>query len=433
MNKLYLLLLLCCGFTTANAQNLPEKPHILISSDIGGTDPDDNQSMTHLFMYSNLFHIEGLVSSPSFGNGSKTEILRMIDVYEKDYPLLRSHRQELASPEYLRSICKQGRHGSAPLSGYDCPTEGSDWIVRCAKNHSDSPLWILVWGGLEDLAQALHDAPDISSHIRVYWIGGPNKKWCVNSYAYIASHFPHLWFIENNASYRGLISDSKNADEYNAGYYDKNIKGAGNLGADFIRYYKGVVKMGDTPSLLYMMNGNPNDPESDSWGGSFEKISHSPRIIFDRNTTVCDSVPVYSVLEFIVKGPKTNIPTDSACITLTVDKQEWKGFYIGKGRYMVRYCPKAPAKLDYTIRSDIKGFKLRQGTFVVYNKWPGNVSKSDFVLGKDWYSDKTDQTLFEKGWQGAKTISRWRNQVLDDWAGRWNWLKSPDMTVPTKH
>ena len=63
MNKLYLLLLLCCGFTTANAQNLPEKPHILISSDIGGTDPDDNQSMTHLFMYSNLFHIEGLVSS----------------------------------------------------------------------------------------------------------------------------------------------------------------------------------------------------------------------------------------------------------------------------------------------------------------------------------------------------------------------------------
>ena len=60
---------------------------ILISGDIGGTDPDDNQSMTHLLMYSDLFDLEGLVSSASFGSGSKEEILRMIDVYEKDFPV----------------------------------------------------------------------------------------------------------------------------------------------------------------------------------------------------------------------------------------------------------------------------------------------------------------------------------------------------------
>ena len=28
------------------------KPRILISTDIGGTDPDDNQSMAHFLMYS---------------------------------------------------------------------------------------------------------------------------------------------------------------------------------------------------------------------------------------------------------------------------------------------------------------------------------------------------------------------------------------------
>ncbi|MBD5332900.1 MAG: DUF1593 domain-containing protein [Bacteroides sp.] len=67
-----------------------EKPRILISTDIGGTDPDDNQSMIHLLMYANEFDIEGLVSSPSFGEGSKNEILKMIGLYENDLPRLSS-------------------------------------------------------------------------------------------------------------------------------------------------------------------------------------------------------------------------------------------------------------------------------------------------------------------------------------------------------
>ncbi len=41
--------------------------------------------MTHLLMYGNRFTIEGLVSSPSYGNGSKEEILRMS--YQVTIPL----------------------------------------------------------------------------------------------------------------------------------------------------------------------------------------------------------------------------------------------------------------------------------------------------------------------------------------------------------
>ena len=70
-------------------EKVPQRPRILISTDIGGTDPDDNQSMIHYLMYSDLFEIEGLVSSPSFGEGSKEEIIRMIDLYEQDYPKLK--------------------------------------------------------------------------------------------------------------------------------------------------------------------------------------------------------------------------------------------------------------------------------------------------------------------------------------------------------
>jgi hypothetical protein len=53
---------------------VPVKPRILISTDIGGTDPDDNQSMTHFLMYSYMFEIEGLISSPSYGHGTKAGI-----------------------------------------------------------------------------------------------------------------------------------------------------------------------------------------------------------------------------------------------------------------------------------------------------------------------------------------------------------------------
>ena len=60
-------------------------------------------------------------------------------------------------------------------------------------------------GRLDDIAQALHDAPEIQNKIKVYWIGGPNKKWSANSYAYIVSNFPDLWFIEVNSSYYGFF------------------------------------------------------------------------------------------------------------------------------------------------------------------------------------------------------------------------------------
>jgi hypothetical protein len=31
--------------------------------------------------------------------------------------------------------------------------------------------------------------------------------------------------------------------------------------------------MGDTPSLLYMMDGNPSNPMRENWGGSYVKFN----------------------------------------------------------------------------------------------------------------------------------------------------------------
>lgn len=111
----------CCDCQKAKTQ----KPRVLISTDIGGTDPDDNQSMIHLMMYSDMFQLEGLISSPSFGNGSKKEILRMIDLYAQDYPKLKQHNDKLTSPDNLRKLCKQGRRGLMDYKGYAEATDYS--------------------------------------------------------------------------------------------------------------------------------------------------------------------------------------------------------------------------------------------------------------------------------------------------------------------
>ena len=38
-------------------------------------------------------------------------------------------------------------------------TEGSEWINHCARRDDPRPLHDLVWGGIEDLAQALQIRP----------------------------------------------------------------------------------------------------------------------------------------------------------------------------------------------------------------------------------------------------------------------------------
>lgn len=399
------------------------KPRVLISSDIGGTDPDDFQSMIHLLMYADQFKIEGLVSSP-FGKGRKEDFLRMIDLYEKDLPQLKKHSKEFPAANALRKVCKQGAIPEAPYKGFSTSTEGSNWIITCGRKKAKQPLWVLVWGGIEDLAQALHDAPDIKKNIRVYWIGGPNKKWSINAYSYIAQNHPDLWMIESNATYRGWFMDAGSPKEISsAAYYDNCIKAGGAMGKDFINYYKGEIKMGDTPSLAFLLNGNPDDPTAESWGGSYTPINRSSRVIFNGNSSDRDTVPVYSVLEWRFKGPELSIPQDSACFVFETGGQKWPGFYIGQGIYAVRYSSKKPETGTYNTTSNIAALNGQVGKYVSINPWPGKPGNDDYKLGKNWFGDRPDNDLFLGEQQGAKTISIHRQAYLTDWAKRWDWLK----------
>ena len=163
--RIYILLL---GLITASIGECraQSRPRVIVSTDIGGTDDDDFQSMIHYLMYADRFQTEGLISSPH-GKGRKEDILYILDLYEQDYPKLKAHSRDFPTPNSLRAVTKQGVEERAPLKGWGDPSEGSQWIVESARRESQDPLWVLVWGGLEDIAQALHDGPDIADKLRV--------------------------------------------------------------------------------------------------------------------------------------------------------------------------------------------------------------------------------------------------------------------------
>ncbi|MEQ8881476.1 MAG: DUF1593 domain-containing protein [Cyclobacteriaceae bacterium] len=416
-------LLVWMAYSCQQAIESKVKPRIIVSTDIGGTDPDDFQSMIHLLMYADLFQIEGLVST-SFKTGTTRDILDMIALYEKDLDKLRKYAPDLPDPNDLRAVCKQGAKTGAPYKGYQTPTAGSDWIIKCAKRNSEQPLWVLVWGGIEDVAQALHDAPEIEKNIRVYWIGGPNKKWGPNAYAYIVENHPNLWMIESNATYRGwFLDDESPKDITNKGYFENHIKGRGSMGVDFQKRYGGHIKMGDTPSLAYLMNGDPDDPTTESWGGEYVPIRHSSRSIFEYNTTTADTVKAYGIQEWRFKGPEISIPEDSSCFTITIAGQLWPGYYLGNGLYGVRYSSKRPETGSYVTASSIPELDGQKGQYVSIAPWPGEKDEDDYKLGNNWYGDRPEPELFFGIQQGARTISKHRAAFLMDWAKRWEWLK----------
>lgn len=245
---------------------------VIIASDIGGADADDYQSMVHYLLYADLFDTEGLISSPPL-TGRKQHILDVIDAYETDYPNLRSHSSRFPTADELRAVTKQGAIDPAPSAGYGSPTEGSQWIVQQARRSDSRPLYILVWGSITDVAQAVHDDPGIKSKLRIYSVGSWNTEQDRAARNYLYNNHPDLWWIETDQTFRGMyVGGNQSGDLGNVSFIEQHVKGHGALGA-FIYSTKRDLKAGDTPSVLYLLTGDPSDPEGESWGGSFVRTS----------------------------------------------------------------------------------------------------------------------------------------------------------------
>lgn len=386
------------------------RQRVLVSTDIGGSDPDDFQSMVHFLVYSDLFDVEGLVSSP-WGPGRKRDILEVIDQYEADYPNLRTWSDRYPSPDDLRSITKQGETEFAVGAGYNRPTEGSNWIIECARRDEPRLLYVLVWGTIEDVAQALHDDPSIKKKLRVYFIAGPNKKWSPAAYNYIEQNHPDLWIIENNSTYRGWFEGGdQSGDLGNRSFVKTHIRGRGALGDYFMGHLGGVIKMGDTPSVTYMM-GTPENPSQPGWGGRFVRAWERPKRVFDRLTTFDDELETFGLLELVLPGPK------GAAASLLVDGQEFPAASEGPSGYRFRFVPKATKRWSYQTKSTAAELDGLEGAFTSVDPLPDAASRPS-ARHPHWWTDDPDRAFAEGPHLGAVTVNRWREEFLRDFAVR---------------
>jgi hypothetical protein len=392
-----------------------QRHRVIVSTDIGGTDPDDFQSMVHLLLYADSLDIEGLISSP-FGPGRKEQILEVIDHYEQDFENLRAHSADYPTPDYLRSVTKQGETRLAPYQGYRQPTQGSNWIIERAMVEDPRPLHVLVWGGIEDLAQALHDEPGIASNIRVYWIGGPNKKWSPDAYQYIATHHPELHIVESNATYRGWFVGGNQQGEWgNEGFVSTHLAGQGALGEFFATHLGGVIKMGDTPSVGWLLQGTPGDPSQPGWGGQFVRAWTRPHVLFDGLTTAGDTIEEFGIFELVV--PLGGDAPAGAEAQMVIENQALAGYFDAQGQVRFRFSPKGAKEFTYTIRSNVEALNGLSGALTALPTSPDQATRPDDNW-PNWWTDNPDPALAEGPHIGAKTVSRWREDFLADFALR---------------
>ncbi|NGO38195.1 DUF1593 domain-containing protein [Limisphaera ngatamarikiensis] len=387
---------------------------VVVCTDVGGTDPDDYQSLVYLLVYSDVLDLEGLISSP-YGPGRKEHILEVIDAYERDYPRLRSWSEGYPPPDRLRAITKQGAIEPAPYAGYRGPTEGSDWLIRCARRSDARPLHVLVWGGLEDLAQALHDAPDILPRLRVYFIGGPNKKWSPDAYQYLVTRFPKLWLIEANSTYRGWFVGGDQTDPWgNRSFVERFVVGHGALGTLFAEKLS-QLKMGDAPSVGWLLRGCPAEPGQSGWGGRFVRAWRRPYLRLERLPTEEDRLEVFGILEVVLKvDDDGRVPVEA---TLRVENQALPFARFADGTMRVRFSPRAAGLYRFNIASNSEVWDGRSGALTVVPLRADHAREPDPEL-PFWWTDDPAPEWAEGEHAGARTVSQWRRDFLRDFADR---------------
>jgi hypothetical protein len=275
---------------------LPEKPRLIVLTDISN-EPDDEESMVRLLVYSNEYDIEGLIATTSVWLRDKIRpelIRRQVAAYGQVRENLLLHAPGFPRAEDLAARVKSGsgEFGMAGV-GEGKSTGGSRHIVEVVDRPDPRPVWVAAWGGSNTLAQALWDvkysrSPEeierFVSKLRVYTISDQDNagRWMRVTFPtlqYIVSpssvdskeYYLATWTgISGDRHYRnGPMQDFELVD--NPWLTENVIEGHGPLGALYPKL--AYIMEGDTPSFLNLIgNGLAADrnPEWGGWGGRYE-------------------------------------------------------------------------------------------------------------------------------------------------------------------
>jgi hypothetical protein len=280
--------------TTARA-NGREKPRLIVLTDVSN-EPDDEESLVRLLVYSNEFDLEGLIATTSVWLRERPRpdlLVRHVEAYAQSRDNLLVHAPGFPAREALLAGVKTGQtsFGMAAV-GLDKSTEGSQHVIEVVDRPDPRPVWIAVWGGANTLAQALWDVkytrtPEelarFVGKLRVYSISDQDDagRW-------LRITFPDLFYIVSpsnlssseyyRATWTGISGDRhyKNGPGHRFELVDNPwlerniINGHGALGVLYPKLT--YIMEGDTPSFLNLINNGlaaEVDPAWGGWGGRY--------------------------------------------------------------------------------------------------------------------------------------------------------------------
>lgn len=275
----------------------PVKQRLFVLTDITN-EPDDQESLVRLLVYSNEVDLEGLVATTSThlrNQVRKDKIEKLVRNYGEVKANLDKHAKGYPSMEYLLGITAE----HLPLYsmegvGQEKDSPGSELLIKAVDKTDDRPLWITAWGGTNCLAQALwkvretrspEQVAQFVSKIKVYAISDQDfaGQWIRNTFPgifYIVdASAGDSWFEYYKATWTGISGDRyyKNGPGLHLDLVDNpwlavNIReNHGPLGANYLPF--AYIMEGDTPSFLGLINNGLGwyiSPSMGGWGGRYE-------------------------------------------------------------------------------------------------------------------------------------------------------------------
>ncbi len=284
-----------------------EKKRIVLLTDIGG-DKDDEQSFTRFLMYADRYDIEGILATsirifpeekhrPLNGEPQPQYLVEFIKAYGDVRDNLMKHSEGWPTPEYLLTKIRKGvitmrdgpfniRTGIAgegsghypldDLIGKGKDTGASMLIIEAADRDDPRPLWIPVWGGSVELAQALwrvrndrstEEVKKFVAKLRVYAWGNQDATGL-----WIQQNFPDLFYIVST----GGIIYSAAPELHSKEWLDVNVRfDHGPLGALCpIRW--GKLGEADSETYLGLIPNGLSDMEHPTWGGWGGRFKNKP-------------------------------------------------------------------------------------------------------------------------------------------------------------
>ncbi|TWU31200.1 nucleoside hydrolase-like domain-containing protein [Novipirellula artificiosorum] len=284
-----------------------EKTRLIIMADMGN-EPDEEQQMMHMLMYSNMFDLEGLVACSGkylhdgrdgFKGHVHPELFhKLIDGYAKVVGNLEKHAAGWPDPIYLRSIVKAGtaEYGIAAVAEGKS-TDASKLVEAAILKNDPRKLYLVGNAGTNTLAQALVDLDKTRSPTQMDVLC---KKLVVfengaqdNSGAWIANKYPEIaWHRSNRQTYcyGGPGTGTNVEGPYTWEPYPRTAEGQGEWSHEHIQANHGelgrlfpdrifkdwhFIEGGGTIPWTGLANHGLSDPEHLCWGGWSGRFSRS--------------------------------------------------------------------------------------------------------------------------------------------------------------